>query len=612
MPRKVRVKKVASRAAGQAFAAGEAAGRMQTTVAVAAPGGGLQVPPAMRGPRLFKARVELPYETQQDLIDNDKGRMTSDGTFLDAGKKALWISPELKVDAPVKEGPARFAFGSYQTFNAWGGTEVTFNHRIEKGELHGVRFVTLRFGITIGGTPGTDWIELTPVDTWLKEFKFIGNDGGDNQPIMTSYAIPQFMLNALYATERREDWGYEAGLNDKWWMAYDRIHLDASANIYYFNLVLKNSFIESTKQTDMTALKKDIVLRIITPTSITSKTTGTPTLTLSSLDVFLEEEIPNLANPAISAAVSARGGDTQFGRFADWLDISESSVVLNAGTDRNITMGGLDNWRVMCLLVGIRASSTTATSQGYIRFLDLGPNAVVDVQTPAGTTVWGKGEAKAIDYIKAIDMPINMPSDIARYTNLYLLSWSPDLTKSLHGVMNGYRDFVTATDRLVIRPTTITSTAEVHTITSINAANDGGTYRLGFLGEYTQPLAFNTSAANMKIAFENLKTVTEYPGGVSVTFSGALTTTATVTYSDSRNYPLIEISPDSLNDGGVADSLTVTRSTIGNRGWVNGTYHVGIWAAVFKDFYVSNGLITTLNTQDVQLRGVGANVLAMQ
>jgi hypothetical protein len=610
--RRVRVQKIASRAAGQAFAAGEAAGRPQQTVAVASNSGGLQVPPEMRGPRLFKARVELPHETHQDLIDNDKGKMLADGTIIDRGKKPLWISPGLKVDSPVKEGPARFAFGNYTTFNAWGGTEVTFNHRIEKGELHGVRFVTLRFGITIGGTPGTDWIELTPCDTWLKEFKFIGNDGGDNQPIMSSYMIPQYMLNALYPHEIREDWAYEAGLNDKWWASYDRLHLDASTTIYYFNLVLKNSFIESTQQTDMTALRKDIVLRIVTPTSITSRTTGTPTLTLSSLEVFLEEEIPNLANPFISAAVSARSRDTQFGRFIDWIDISEASVTLNTGTDRYLTMGGLDNWRVACLLVGVRASSTTATSQGYINFLDLGPNALVDVQNPSGTTVWGKGEAKSIDYIKAIDMPLNMPSDIARYTNLYLLSWSPELIKALHGIMNGYRDFVTATDRLLIRPTTVTSAAEVHTLTCINAANDGGTYRLGFLGEFTQPLAFNTSAANMKIAFENLSSVVGYPGGVSVTFAGALTTTTTCTFSDSRRYALVEVSPDSLNDGGVAESVTVTRSTIGNRGWVNGTYHVGIWAAVFKDFYVNNGLITTINTQDVQLRGIGANVLAMQ
>jgi len=108
------------------------------------------------------------------------------------------------------------------------------------------------------------------------------------------------------------------------------------------------------------------------------------------------------------------------------------------------------------------------------------------------------------------------------------------------------------------------ATDAVFTFNCTNAANDGGSYRLGWAGEWTAPLAYNANVAAMKAAFEGLRVMQD--NDLTATFSATAATDFTVTisgapYDVNRRFGLPTIDALTLADGGVIDIVTVTNST---------------------------------------------------
>jgi len=110
---------------------------------------------------------------------------------------------------------------------------------------------------------------------------------------------------------------------------------------------------------------------------------------------------------------------------------------------------------------------------------------------------------------------------------------------------------------LVVEPSG--AVAQVHTYSSVLAfVPDGGTYKLGYKGEWTTPLAFNANAAAIKAAFEALST---FPAGDQITASATCQIADTITWTLTGAHDEIELDIRSLTDGGVVCSdyaLTVT------------------------------------------------------
>jgi len=94
--------------------------------------------------------------------------------------------------------------------------------------------------------------------------------------------------------------------------------------------------------------------------------------------------------------------------------------------------------------------------------------------------------------------------------------------------------------------------AQVHTYASALAfVPDGGTYRLGYKGQWTGNLAFDLNAAGIKAAFEALST---FPAGDQITASATCQIADTITWTLTGTHDEIEIDARLLTDGGVVCS----------------------------------------------------------
>lgn len=107
-----------------------------------------------------------------------------------------------------------------------------------------------------------------------------------------------------------------------------------------------------------------------------------------------------------------------------------------------------------------------------------------------------------------------------------------------------------------------TAVAQVHTGTNTAGGPlaDGGTYRIGYKGQWTTALAWNASAATIKTAFELLSTVTD-----TITFSAAICITgSTATWGTAGPKAEIDFDTRLLLDGAVVMGSLAPVSTIGS------------------------------------------------
>ena len=107
-----------------------------------------------------------------------------------------------------------------------------------------------------------------------------------------------------------------------------------------------------------------------------------------------------------------------------------------------------------------------------------------------------------------------------------------------------------------------TAVAQIHTTANVAGAPtaDGGTYRLGYKGQWTTALAWNATLATAKTAFELLSTVTD-----TVTFSAAPAVRGTTcTWATAGPKDEIEVDSRLLLDGVVVMTMTTAVSTIGS------------------------------------------------
>ncbi len=262
-----------------------------------------------------------------------------------------------------------------------------------------------------------------------------------------------------------------------------------------------------------------------------------------------------------------------------YLDVDRveyNDKTLTASTEVKFSLDPLANQKAAFLQVCIKdGTSPTASDQSLSSFVPLTQNAQIDVETHGGKSLLGRGTAPLEPEIYAIWS--NSVSTLP-VKGMYFIPFTEDIKASMVGKIQGYRQFRSSNEQLVI-DFPATGTAEVHTFTLTNAANDSGFYRLQLNGDSTSSLAFNDNAAAIKAAYEAIRSVAKR--GWTVTASGAATATFTLTYgvrdgriSDEVGVPVI--AADSLNDGGTAEDASSSVSTYGRSGWVSGSTYTTI------------------------------------
>jgi len=95
-----------------------------------------------------------------------------------------------------------------------------------------------------------------------------------------------------------------------------------------------------------------------------------------------------------------------------------------------------------------------------------------------------------------------------------------------------------------------TAVAQIHTYASaLGFVPDGGTYRLGYKGQWTTALAYDANAAAIKAAFELLSTVDD-----TITASATCQIADTITWATAGVKDEIQVDARLLTDGGVVCS----------------------------------------------------------
>lgn len=323
---------------------------------------------------------------------------------------------------------------------------------------------------------------------------------------------------------------------------------------------------------------------------------GVPRLDNLCLE-FLQHQIGG-ADAALHAKLHAK---MRAHRILEPQRLLITSKTLTAGTAATIDMDSF-NGKFAFLAFGIRADSYAATSNGLIKFVDLGDEATYDLLDASGRSLTGK--ATRLSLLKNQVYAHHFDSEkFQSNRNIYIIPFCTSIKRAFGGsLQGGFRTFDGSKIKLQITPSAA-GTACVQTINMNNPANDGGYYKLVFRGEMTNSLAYNADAAAIKAALEGLSTFKEYPGSpLTVTASGALTTDITLTFPSTLAPPqgakdLVQVVSESLNDGTVADYNSTTCTTFGKAGFSTGsTYTVDIYGWKFRDLFYAGGQIRPSDT----------------
>lgn len=495
------------------------------------------------------------------------------------------------MDPEQKEIIAGIQTRAIRSFTAPGavfaGSEIPLTGlKVQPSDVKYVKKFSLHCKITI--TVAGAAIPLIPAEFWVKRLE-LWSDAGSGQRLQQWFSEGNWFLNNFSTQEEYEGVAKNCLHSPKW----------TGKSVYYpVNTVLdvwipfNYSFFENFHGGfDFGTINKDIEFRITLRSDIRANTTAA-TFNMSVLEAVFDQ-ISYEKEPA--ALIRAR--EYQLSKpisvdFLEMYDSSYSNVTINAGAMTDQQLDKLSMKTVAFMMVGIRASADTTANNQLTTFLDLGPTAAIDIKDQSGVSIFGQGNAVQVDWLKNCMIADKLPGMMGVYSNIMMINFSRFPQYAPKGVKTGMLYIDSNNFRLQITPDTAL-VAGVQTLTPTIVVGAGalpitaGKYRIGFDGEFSKALPFNAAAADMKAAFESMRSTKEFPGGpVTVTFSAGINAAAaTCTFGDARTYPIITIADDGLVNAG-ADTWAVEckYTTYPTRGWVNGsTYNLAIYAFCYKN-----------------------------
>lgn len=495
------------------------------------------------------------------------------------GARDVLISPEHDTDIAAQYQPVTVSITDGLTV-AWNGTEHDLKRKMDDNNMHSIVDMIIEWEITCGGVAGTDWNDLLPANHFAKWIRF---ERGGGQPVQRRSSMANWIFMGTVSNEQREDLGMHGNFTNQWAPSHNRGDgsriLAGDTRIYTAHY--KYLFTETFGGFPARKLDSELELTItMAKQAYAARSGAAATLTLNAVRVTFRQSRDT--SPARNASFGLYANNQVMANYLEEIDNSKTAQTINAGVETRITLDTFKNHRIAFMTVAVREAQDTATNWSLIRNLPLGKGALLDVIDSTGTSIMGSRQrVEVMDSVLVQDF---LPSHLTQAANVYVITWAKDVKAALMGVMDGYRDWNEATDQLSITPSSTAATVEVQTVTPTGTAASGY-YRLSFLGEVTDPLAFNTTAANMQVAFDALESVRTYPGGLYVTISGPATAAFTITFSraatfalpSARTFPMVQLISESLETVvPAAVSATTTRTTVGNDGWTNGSYYVDI------------------------------------
>ena len=308
-------------------------------------------------------------------------------------------------------------------------------------------------------------------------------------------------------------------------------------------------------------------------------------------DISLEFEIERLSADDEKQVLSLKN-QASLHRFLEPMKVEYASQTLTASTKSTFS---LDSVVGDCpfILFCVRSATTVGNR---LKTVNLGPTATVDIEDSTGRSIYGGGQAVRLDLImKHLKSKHFRNPEFIEQRNFYVLPFCDSVQDSFAGSKHGYFRFDGSNYKLAITPSAA-GTSAVQTLNCNNPANDGGYYKLAFMGDITDSLAYNANATAIKAALEALPTMLDWQGApLTVTASDALTTDATLTFAATANPQpnsekhQVQVICESINDGGVAEFTSTSTTTLGVPGFTTGSYTVSIYPYLYRRLWSKNG-----------------------
>lgn len=451
------------------------------------------------------------------------------------------------------------------------------------GKIHNMK---LRFDIT---ETGTAVMNLAPVQYFVSKIEWLSNSGS-GPVFFTQYPDTMYWESLVLPDTNKLNRAYLKEMNIKEDYYGTTAHPISKQKSYRLPLISHPFDINEMLCSEM----KEVECRLTLRSGITASGTGVVALTQVSIEIEHSMMSPTDMRDLFNTLYS---GDKPLRHvFIEPCPLKLTSQTFTASTQKDISLDVFSG-RAAGLIFSIRDDSYAVSTSTILKTYDLGDSATVDIVSSTGKSMLCDGTPIRCDYLVNQLFAHHFDNvNFMRRRKWYVIPFCNSLKSAYHGVMSGgFLEFPAGHQyNLRITPSAA-GVAGIHTLTCTNPANDGGSYRLEFRNAQTDSLAYNANAAAIKAAFEALPTALAADGiPLTVTASGALTTTATLTFAASAE-PLnelddiVRVNAQGLKDDTVTENIDESITTYGTKGWVTGSsYTIDIYMLKFMSLW-SNG-----------------------
>lgn len=465
--------------------------------------------------------------------------------------------------------------------NLFANNGARFTSNLYAGSFETLKGATLKATVTVNSASAV----LAPMSYWFNRIECRGNGGsGDylhilyddnlnsNLSVLDNDRLHQILPNANYS----DNWGERNSL--------------AAGQSRTFYLPLVGSVFDNSNLM-VQHLNSDILFDFYPASTIVVSGSGTVTCQELSLVCNTEEltDLDKQEHEKIHANFVNTSG------YIDVVPITFPAQLLTAGIQTKLD---ISNIRGKCAYFDliIRAQSSSNTDNGRLKYVSIGDNTgTLDILDAGSKSVWGSGQALHGRFVRGEVWASHHSSDFAQNRAFYRIPFCADVVSAFKGVRDGFIELSDEKYYLSIMPSAA-GVAPIITATPSGTATSGA-FRLSFDGQFTSVIAYNETAANIKIALEALSSFRNSFVGtpLTVTVSGPLTASATFTFGQSFNLQgrMINVHSEGMFIG--ATPLTVNiptaETTVGQAGFTTGTYDISIYAGVHKALHYSSGNI---------------------
>lgn len=461
-------------------------------------------------------------------------------------------------------------FDANSAISAMFTTETSIIQKLNMGVCQNLEKLMIRMNVTVSSASA----ELAPTPYWFKRIDIYNSAGNKMQtlhPEETLLKLNQIgKENSRYAIKELCHFG-DSGVS---WRSPTAVQQLASGETRDFYLPLM--CVLDSANLNFRYINNWVEFRFTTRSTIVES--GSGTVGVNSIHFVIQER--NLSSTSEAIYKSTIWNDRKRYNYLDCYRVSNvSSTALVSGTEYSINLSNIPPCFSPFMLIAMRQSSSiddSVASGAAQQYIPIGPAGKIMLRYGSNNIMEISGGVNTDLLYRTLSQQY-VEGDLLQKMPLYLMSFADSVDSPLNGrFINGYYRYDgNSNQALVIQP--VSGTSAVQTITSAaTVAPDGGQYRLAYNGHITSNIAFDATAATIKAAFEALPSAKAENLTVTVTQAFSVAGTLVLTFAARCGNPkyLVQMIPDSVNDGGVACNPVTALTTRGVAGIVSSQTHV--------------------------------------